>query len=187
MFTGPDIVTDGLVLALDAANVKSYPGSGNDINDLSGNYTGMSLYGNTSYGSISDGVVNLSASGTADANGCILRSTETISTTLNSDFTTMGWIYRTTSNSAELMSYRETWQRLALEILDNGIYFNQRETNDGGDGSYNTFQTSVSVTNSRNVWEHFSLSKSSTQWSFYKNGTHKFEMHLKENKLKCEG
>ena len=37
MFTGPDIVTDGLVLALDAANVKSYPGSGTTWYDLSGN------------------------------------------------------------------------------------------------------------------------------------------------------
>ena len=34
---GPSIVTDGLVLALDAANTKSYPGSGNTWYDLSGN------------------------------------------------------------------------------------------------------------------------------------------------------
>ena len=35
--TGPDIATDGLVLSLDAANKKSYPGSGTVWNDLSGN------------------------------------------------------------------------------------------------------------------------------------------------------
>jgi hypothetical protein len=34
---GPQIVTDGLVLALDAANTKSYPGSGTTWYDLSGN------------------------------------------------------------------------------------------------------------------------------------------------------
>ena len=34
---GPKIVTDGLVLYLDAANPKSYPGSGNTWSDLSGN------------------------------------------------------------------------------------------------------------------------------------------------------
>lgn len=34
---GPSIVTDGLVLALDAANSKSYPGSGTTWSDLSGN------------------------------------------------------------------------------------------------------------------------------------------------------
>ena len=32
----PQIVTSGLVLALDAANPKSYPGSGTAWNDLSG-------------------------------------------------------------------------------------------------------------------------------------------------------
>ena len=34
---GPKIVTDGLVLALDAANPRSYPGSGTTWYDLSGN------------------------------------------------------------------------------------------------------------------------------------------------------
>ena len=37
VFGGPDIVTDGLVLHLDAANRKSYPLSGSTIYDLSGN------------------------------------------------------------------------------------------------------------------------------------------------------
>ena len=32
----PKIVTDGLVLCLDAANKRSYPGSGSTWNDLSG-------------------------------------------------------------------------------------------------------------------------------------------------------
>jgi len=173
IFRGPNIVKDGLVFHLDAASTRSYTGSGNDILNLMDNSVKMSLYGNTSYGSIGSGVVTLTASGNADSNGCILRSTSTISTTLNNNFTTSGWLYRTSTNSAELMSYRETWQRLSLEILDTGIYFNQRETVDANsNGSYNTFQTSVSVTNSRNVWEHFALSKAGTQWSFYKNGEH---------------
>lgn len=37
IYGGPEIVTDGLVLHLDAANSKSYPGSGTTWNDLSGN------------------------------------------------------------------------------------------------------------------------------------------------------
>jgi hypothetical protein len=37
MFTGPNIVTNGLVLHLDAANTKSYPGSGTTWFDKSGN------------------------------------------------------------------------------------------------------------------------------------------------------
>lgn len=37
---GSRIVTDGLVLALDAANTKSYPGTGTTWSDLSGNNDG---------------------------------------------------------------------------------------------------------------------------------------------------
>jgi len=35
-FVGPNIVTDGLILALDAASTRSYPGSGTTWYDLSG-------------------------------------------------------------------------------------------------------------------------------------------------------
>jgi hypothetical protein len=37
VYGGPDIVTDGLVLHLDAGNTKSYPGTGNTWFDMSGN------------------------------------------------------------------------------------------------------------------------------------------------------
>lgn len=47
----PKIVTDGLVLCLDAANPKSYPGSGTTWTDLSGNGYGGSLNGSVSYSS----------------------------------------------------------------------------------------------------------------------------------------
>jgi hypothetical protein len=50
----PSIVTDGLVLALDAANIKSYPGSGTAWTDLSG-------FGNT--GTLVNGPTYSSANG----------------------------------------------------------------------------------------------------------------------------
>lgn len=43
MFTGPNINRNGLVLALDAANTTSYPGSGTTWRDLSGNNNSGSL------------------------------------------------------------------------------------------------------------------------------------------------
>ena len=36
VYSGPEVVEDGLVLALDAGNLKSYPGSGSTWTDLSG-------------------------------------------------------------------------------------------------------------------------------------------------------
>jgi len=43
MYTGPNIVTEGLVLALDAASVRSYSGSGTAWKDLSGNDNDFTL------------------------------------------------------------------------------------------------------------------------------------------------
>jgi hypothetical protein len=49
MFTGPHIVTDGLVLSLDAANTKSYPGSGTTWFDKSGNINNGTLVNSPTY------------------------------------------------------------------------------------------------------------------------------------------
>ena len=57
--TGPNIVEDGLVLALDAANKKSYPGSGTTWTDLSGNNNSGSLINGPTFsggGWVLDGV-----------------------------------------------------------------------------------------------------------------------------------
>lgn len=56
-YRGPNLVTDGLVLNLDAGNTKSYPGSGTVWRDLSGNNNSGSLvngptFSSTNYGSI---------------------------------------------------------------------------------------------------------------------------------------
>ena len=52
----PRIVTDGLVLALDAGNTKSYPGSGTDWYDRSGNGNDGTLTNGPTYSS-DDGVI----------------------------------------------------------------------------------------------------------------------------------
>ena len=49
VYGGPDIVTDGLVLHLDAANNKSYPGSGTNWFDLSGNENDGTLVNSVGY------------------------------------------------------------------------------------------------------------------------------------------
>lgn len=53
-YIGPEIVNDGLVLHLDAANVKSYPGSGTTWSDLSGNGNNGTINGAT-YNSSNNG------------------------------------------------------------------------------------------------------------------------------------
>jgi hypothetical protein len=51
VFAGPDIVESGLVLALDAGNSKSYPGSGATWTDLSGNGNNGTLVNGVGYNS----------------------------------------------------------------------------------------------------------------------------------------
>jgi hypothetical protein len=51
----PNIVTDGLVLCLDAANPRSYPGSGNSWLDLSGNGNNGTLTNGPTYSSANGG------------------------------------------------------------------------------------------------------------------------------------
>jgi hypothetical protein len=60
----PKIVTDGLVLALDAANRKSYPGSGTSWIDLSGNNNSGSLTNGPTFNSEAGG--NIVFDGTND-------------------------------------------------------------------------------------------------------------------------
>lgn len=52
---GPSLVTDGLVLCLDAANVRSYPGSGTAWTDLSGNSNSGTLVNGAAYNSANGG------------------------------------------------------------------------------------------------------------------------------------
>ena len=56
-YRGPNIVTDGLVLALDAANTKSYPGSGTTWRDLSGNNNSGSLANGPTFSSDNRGSI----------------------------------------------------------------------------------------------------------------------------------
>lgn len=54
---GPNIVEDGLVLSLDAANTKSYPGSGTVWTDLSGNGNNGTLINGPTFDSGSNGSI----------------------------------------------------------------------------------------------------------------------------------
>jgi hypothetical protein len=60
--TGPDIVTDGLVLAVDAANKKSYPGSGTTWNDLSGNAINGTLTNGPVFSTANVGIIDFDGS-----------------------------------------------------------------------------------------------------------------------------
>ena len=84
-YAGPDISESGLVLALDAANTKSYPGSGTTWTDLSGNGNNGTLVNGVGYNSGNFG--SLVFDGVNDYVGCGSGIDSTISFGQGKSFT----------------------------------------------------------------------------------------------------
>ena len=59
-FAGPRIVTDGLIMHLDAADLNSYPGSGSTWYDLSGNNRTATLFNTPTFNSSNSGSLTFS-------------------------------------------------------------------------------------------------------------------------------
>ena len=60
--TGPNIVTDGLVFSVDAANKKSYPGSGTTITDIGGNVINGALTNGPVFDGGNGGIIDFDGS-----------------------------------------------------------------------------------------------------------------------------
>ena len=87
----PKTITDGLVLALDAANHKSYPGSGTNVTDLSGNGNDGTLVNGPIFDSDNGGIFNFD--GANDEMTITMAST--ISFTNTDNFTMGLWVNKT--------------------------------------------------------------------------------------------
>ena len=89
---GPNIIEDGLILSIDAANKKSYPGSGTTWKDLSGNGNNGTLVNNPTFDSGNGGSIVLDG---VDAhisfNTAILSGRSELSIGM--------WVYSNTGNS----------------------------------------------------------------------------------------
>jgi len=74
-FRGPNVVTDGLVLALDAANPKSYVSGSTTWNDLLGNNNSGSLVNGPTFNSTNGGSIVFDGSNQYASFGSIMPST----------------------------------------------------------------------------------------------------------------
>jgi len=83
----PKIVTNGLVCYLDAANPKSYPKSGTNCYDLSGNGNNGLLINNTSYEDYNGGRFSFSSPSWISVTGNATLN-------INADITLLAWIYK---------------------------------------------------------------------------------------------
>jgi hypothetical protein len=159
MFTGPNIVRDGLVLALDAANTKSYPGSGTTWYDLSGNSNSGTLYNGLTFSSNFLGTLDFD--GTNDY--IDLGSDITISPA-NQGWTAV-YVFNTDDattlqhfNSAENDEFNANW----LALLSSYLAVWDRTQNIWKYGSTQF---------SSNTWYHIAfVQESGTSMQFYVNG-----------------
>jgi hypothetical protein len=157
----PRTITNGLVLALDAANRKSYPGSGTTWTDLSGRGNNGTLVNGVGYNSSNLG--SLSFDGVND----YVDLTQTIQFNTG-DFSISGWFR---SNSGNTL-FKQIWNsgyNGGTPDLEIGVYA-------GTNQLYLYIRPpGVSITTTYavddNVWRHFTFTKTPTSITLYVNGS----------------
>jgi hypothetical protein len=156
---GPSIVTSGLVLALDAADRNSYPGSGTTWTDLTGRGNNGTLTNGVGYNSNNMG--SLSFDGVDDYVDC--GKTATQFGVYDADYTFDAWVYPTNLSGDKTMFGTDTGVvrgGLHLVFRNGAIY----------QGHYESDFAAGSAT--LNVWNNITYVyvKSSSLASIYKNG-----------------
>lgn len=122
---GPQIVTDGLVLCLDAASTKSYPGSGSTWYDLSTSKNNATFTNGPTFSSSNLGYVNLDGS----------NDTINFSYDLRQNFTFLCWVKHDVVNGFSFLGQGTGTTRGGLHIwfraanyLRFGMFANDTDT-----------------------------------------------------------
>jgi hypothetical protein len=151
----PRIVTDGLVLALDAGNTKSYPGSGTTWTDLSGNGNNGSLENGVGYNGSNGG--SLSFDGTDDYVdlGFIITMSRSGATC---DF----WINKGTTSRSSLLTYQQGSFISHVEVSTNKFITETKN-------NCNVFDSPTFTFNS-GQWYHICFKFESNRSYWYVNG-----------------
>ena len=159
----PRIVTDGLVLALDAGNTKSYSGSGTTWTDLSGNGNNGTLTNGPTYSSDNGGAIVFD--GSNDYVSSINLSSYT-------NLTIEMWIYEGRdipnlsagpggdAGQGDILTYNGTGSGGSFTFSDNqnGVKFRT-------DGNFNAGrQVTLSSVPAQNQWYRFCYIKNGSLW-----------------------
>jgi len=157
---GPKIITDGLVLSLDAGDKNSYIGSGTTWSDLSGNGNNGTLTSGPTFSSDNSGYFSFDGT-----NDCVILTGDPF-TAAQPSFTICLWLYWSGGTSAH---------RRIISWGDGspGRFFYGFNTSSG---KFDMGLGDVTVTPGfahapdANTWQHFAITNLGTTTSFYKNG-----------------
>ena len=163
---GPNIVTDGLVLCLDAADKNSYPGSGTTWYDLSGNGNDGTLTNGPTFSSDKGGTIVLDGSD----DKIVVANAPNISPTPHmSEFV---WVRF--DDASQLSGIASKWQGGS-----NASWFTYRHTDrtvrvgvssDGADGGGTRTDLSTTDTVADAVWAYVGITVDSANLKIYING-----------------
>jgi hypothetical protein len=157
VFAGPDVSESGLVLALDAGNTKSYPGSGTTWTDLSGNGNNGTLTNGPTYSSSNGGSIVF-----AGDNDCIVvNSNANILSKIA--YTKIAWFYPTSFGTGNnIISGGNSGQHAFWLAGGNKLQA-------GHNGIWNTVVSNTTL--SLNTWYCGAVTYSNTSgWILYLNG-----------------
>ena len=162
MFTGPNIVTDGLVVHLDAANVKSYPETGTTWYDKSGNgFNGTLINGPV----FSNNVLAFNGINT------YIETPTSIGAELTGNLTYCIWAKRDGDSATSINGLiSNEWHP---EFTGIGIFLRNTDTRitvETGNGTTRPAYDSVHPTTNRN-WTHYCLTYNNSTVAVYINGT----------------
>jgi len=117
-YGNPQIVTDGLVLCLDAGNSLSYPGSGTAWSDLSGNGNSGTLINGPTFNSANAGSIVFDG---VDDYVSVPKQTAFVNA---SQFTLMSWMKRRTSSS-KIICYQgaDAGDDVSFELWNDGAAY----------------------------------------------------------------
>jgi hypothetical protein len=147
---GPRVVTDGLLLALDAADINSYAGSGTTWNDISGKGNTLTATSTPTFSSSGGGSIEFD--GTDDLytiNNTFVGSDQIATTEANGNYTLEAWINvhtsQGTTTSADSIIGSVSNYGVGMQVgVSNGnprMNYGARFTNNfyGSEFSYNTW------------------------------------------------
>ena len=156
----PRIVTDGLVLALDAGNTKSYPGSGTTWTDLTGNGYNATIRGTNRFSSTNGGIFDFGVnSQIADW----IEMPRTALNTLGGSYTLETWLAPRTSDGARY------WHSMATSGNNNAQIYQQNASTLG------PYQGTLNVQYTDGEWMQFVSVRSGTDTGLvYKNGANPY-------------
>ena len=138
---GAGVVRSGLAVYLDAANKKSYPGTGTVWTDLSDNGNNATLVNGVGYNSANNG--SMIFDGVND-----VVDTQNIQFERDDDFTLSAWIKSTNVNNNQVINNEDTTYKGYQLSISGTVFFGLRNT------TTNRIQVETNNTLLANNWYH---------------------------------